>query len=118
MIELHGLTLAEQNDALRAQFAGAIDDQARAVVTRGIQAMFGSADDSNELILAVRNFTDFNKDNDPHEMHDFFVFDFQGKKAMFKIDYYSDSELTYGSNNPADPNQTYRVMTVMLSSEY
>lgn len=118
MITLTGLTLAEQNDALRQQFAGATEAQARAVVTRGIQAMFGSADDSNALILAVRGFTDFNEDNDPHEMHDFFVFDFQGEKAMFKIDYYSDSTLAYGSNDPADPEKTYRVMTVMLASEY
>lgn len=36
---------------------------------------------------------------------------------MFKIDYY-DLELEYGSEDPADPEQTVRVLTVMLPSDY
>ncbi|MCP5386899.1 MAG: DUF3768 domain-containing protein [Novosphingobium sp.] len=31
---------------------------------------------------------------------------------------YYDPSLTYGSDDPADPAQTTRVLTVMLTSEY
>ena len=36
---------------------------------------------------------------------------------MFKIDYY-DKSLCYLSNDPADPEQTVRVMTIMTAEEY
>jgi hypothetical protein len=40
-----------------------------------------------------------------------------GCKLFWKIDYY-DTSLQYGSENPADPDQTTRVLTIMLASEY
>jgi hypothetical protein len=36
---------------------------------------------------------------------------------MFKIDYF-DRTMTYGSPDAADPQQTTRVLTIMLVSEY
>ena len=44
-------------------------------------------------------------------------FELCGRKFFWKIDYY-DRAMEHGSENPTDPEQTTRVMTVMLASEY
>jgi len=52
-----------------------------------------------------------------HGEHDFGSFDYCGERIFWKIDYY-DRECRYGSENPADPEQTTRVLTIMLAKEY
>jgi len=39
------------------------------------------------------------------------------QRIWFKIDLY-DKDLQYGSPDPADPDVTTRVMTILLPSEY
>jgi len=39
------------------------------------------------------------------------------RKVYFKIDYYYQ-ELSAGSPDPADPEKTTRVLTVLLADEY
>lgn len=70
-----------------------------------------------QLIEKVQAFDQFDEANDPHGEHDFFSFDFHGKTLFVKIDYY-DLNYEYGSENPADPSKTRRVLTIMLSEEY
>lgn len=96
----------------------------RIVLTRGVQALVGENPQEGianlnfrELMGIVASFDSFDEANDPHGEHDFFSFDYKGKKLFMKIDYY-DTNLEYGSPNPADPVQTKRVMTLMLSEEY
>ena len=55
--------------------------------------------------------------NGPYFEHDFAALTVEGARVMFKIDYY-DRELTYGSEDPADPQVTRRVMTVLLAEEW
>lgn len=102
--------IAELNDKLRMTGLGG-----QTVITTGIQAL--ADNDRTAIFQAVRTFDAFNKDNDPHKEHDFGLIKHNGIKAYFKIDYY-DLNLEYGSEDPADPSMTKRVLTVMLTSEY
>ena len=68
-------------------------------------------------IRAVQAFAAFTPDNDPYGEHDFGAFDLAGQRLFWKIDYY-DRDLRCGSENPADPGVTSRVLTIMLASEY
>lgn len=87
----------------------------RVMLTAGINAK--SKDDIARILSKVRQFNHFTPDNDPYNEHDFGSFDYNGEMIYFKIDYY-DKNYQYLSEDPANPNLTNRVMTVMLASEY
>ena len=69
------------------------------------------------LFLAVQSFTDFTADNDPHREHDFGAVELEGERYFWKIDYYA-LDLQGGSEDPADPDKTTRVLTIMRADEY
>jgi hypothetical protein len=71
----------------------------------------------NAALSVVRRFEEFSPANDPWHEHDFGSFELEGTKLFWKIDYY-DAAMRYGSDDPADPSQTTRVLTVMLAEEY
>ena len=98
------------NDTFRQTFTGG-----RVMLTAGINAK--SQDDIARILSKVRQFDHFTKDNDPYDEHDFGSFDYNGEMIYFKIDYY-DKNYQYLSEDPANPDITNRVMTVMLASEY
>ncbi len=87
----------------------------RLVQTAGICAL-PSAQQS-AIREKVETFKDFSPDNDPHGERDFGAFEHEGERIFWKIDYY-DTALTKGSEDPTDPKQTVRVLTIMLASEY
>lgn len=70
-----------------------------------------------QLINCLRSYDGFEEDNDPYGEHDFGALDYQGSKFFWKIDYY-DPTLSIGSEDPADPGKTTRVLTLMLAREY
>ena len=49
--------------------------------------------------------------------HDFGVVDIAGHKVFWKIDYY-DAAMEGGSEDPANPDVTTRVLTVFFAHEY
>ena len=59
----------------------------------------------------------FTPDNDPHGERDFGVFEHNGERISWKIYYYAP-DMEHGSEDPSDPAQTVRVLTIMLASEY
>ena len=104
------LPIAELNDMLRASFlTGTV------MRTRGIMEL---PDDVRQRVhQSMRLFEDFTPDNDPYGEHDFGSFDHNGQKIFWKFDYYAP-DMMHGSENPADPSQTVRVLTIMLAHEY
>jgi hypothetical protein len=98
------------NDQVRRNFG-----RGRLVITNGVHAL-GAAKVAL-LLQRVQTFNEFSEDNDPYGEHDFGAFEEGGQKFFWKIDYY-DKNLEYGSDDPADPVKTCRVLTLMLASEY
>jgi hypothetical protein len=98
------------NDALRSTLQGG-----RVLITSGVQALGETAVAS--ALSQMRTFSAFSTDNDPHGEHDFGSFEIDGSRLFFKIDYY-DVQMEGGSEDPSDPTQTTRVLTLMLASEY
>ena len=98
------------NDQLRQNFADGI-----AVMTPGVAALGPAA--VERIVKTIAVFDDFCHANDPHEEHDFGVFEADGHKIFFKIDYF-DQNLSMHSSDPADPAVTQRVITIMLAEEY
>jgi hypothetical protein len=103
--------IAQLNDLARTAMGVA----SRAVMTSGIAAL-PSADQS-AIRERIETFNDFNENNNPHGERDYGSFEHNGQKIMWKIDYY-DKACEYGSEDPSDPAQTTRVLTIMLAEEY
>ncbi len=102
--------IAELNDAFRRTRTDGL-----VVVTNGVMGM--GPDFTTAAMKAVEEFDTFTESNDPWHEHDFGSVEIDGQKLFWKIDYY-DGSMVYGSEDPADPSKTTRVLTVMLSEEY
>jgi len=96
------------NDAFRTRMVGG-----QLLLTQGI----AGRPDTEEILSKVAGFSEFSEDNDPHGEHDFGAFEHGSDTLFWKIDYYS-RDLQAGSEDPADPAVTTRVLTVMLAPEY
>lgn len=86
-------------------------------MTRGIASLDSEA--QLEVCALIRDFADFTPDNDPYGEHDFgSITHRRAGRVVWKIDYYADDTCQWGSENPADTSKSYRVLTIMLASEY
>jgi hypothetical protein len=87
------------------------------VMTRGIASL--DPDLTASILDKVRTFKDFSEDFAFfwNGERDFGSFEYQGNKVFWKIDYYG-LDMETGSENPADPKVTKRVLTIMLAEEY
>ena len=103
-------TIRDLNDSFRSSLTGG-----RVMITAGVEGL--GLMRVTEVLQSVRSFSAFNEDNDPHGEHDFGALTCSGERLFWKIDYY-DRELDGGSEDPADPGVTTRVLTIMLASEY
>jgi len=98
------------NDNFRSTLVGG-----QMFMTVGVNAL--PIDIKARVLLAVQSFSNFTKDNDPHGEHDFGNFEIEGETYFFKIDYYA-LDMDGGSEDPADPEKTARVLTIMRADEY
>ncbi len=94
--------IAAKNDLCRTTFIGC-----KVVMTDGVAQSPGR----EKIITAVRSFSSFNEDNDPHGEHDFGSFDVSGTTYFFKLDYYD-------ANYEFFEEDGRRVLTIMMADEY
>lgn len=85
------------------------------LMTSGIKSLPDAV--QSGIMEAVQTFDAFTPDNDPHSEHDFGAVTVEGHRVFWKIDYY-DRTMQYGSEDPANPAVTKRVLTIMLAKEY
>ncbi len=105
-------TIAELNDRFRRYENRNLGIY---TMTSGVHAL--APEKQYWLQQLVRDFDSFTSDNDPYQEHNFGKVTMDGENYFWRIDCY-DQTLTYLSENPADPDLTKRVMTIMRSDEY
>ena len=109
------MIVRELNDAFRR---GERPELGRIMITSGVRDLV-AAWPLGVLLLVnlVKEYSDFNADNNPYGENDFGAFEYAGIKCFWKIDYY-DKSLEAGSKDPADESKTCRVLTIMRADEY
>lgn len=110
IVAIDSAAIAKLNDEARQSFRGC-----RVVITQGISQLEPLA--IADIIAAVQQYSDFTRDNDPYEEHDFGKVVVRGHVVFWKFDYY-DLDLQMHSPDAADPAVTARVLTIMLADEY
>ena len=89
----------------------------RTVCTAGFADL--PANEQASILEQIRTFSAFDEINDPYGERDFGALKRQsGDSVFWKIDYYADQSCTSGSEDPSDPEKTYRVLTIMRAEEY
>lgn len=104
-------TIAALNDQCRKSM-GVVG---RLVQTRGINALPEHV--KSAIREKVEKFDNFTSDNDPYGEHGFGAIEHEDNRVFWKIDYYAP-DMMHGSENPADPKQTVRVLTIMPRLKY
>lgn len=104
------MRIRELNDLLRATFTGG-----KVVLTVAVAML----DDQtrSRVINAARTFNAFTRHNDPWQTHDCFFFQVDGERYFCRVDCY-DRSMEYGSEDPADPDVTTRVLTIGDAASY
>jgi hypothetical protein len=104
--------IRDLNDAFRKSLD---PNLGKLVITSGVNSL--PSDVRAMAIRQTETFDAFSADNDPCGEHDFGNFELVGRRFFWKIDYYAPG-MEGGSEDPADPAVTWRVLTVMLAEEY
>lgn len=106
-------TIAELNDAFRRSFQGGEVNSSWKFATL-------PADTAQKALDAIKNQDSFPADDDPRGEHNFGALTVDGQEIVWKIDYFTDKypNEELHSDDPADPEKTTRVMTIMLLEEY
>lgn len=111
--------IAEQNDRFRNTWGADFTVPGQIVMTRGVADLSPAA--KAIVMQRVQKFEAFTEDNDPYGDHTFGAFEFEiggnSYTLFWKIDLY-DTEYVMGSEDPANPQVTRRVLTIMHASEY
>jgi hypothetical protein len=109
--------LSERTDIIRA-----LNDQLRRTGKGGQIVAAGALtqadpEEIRKAAIQVRDYAAFDSKDDPHGEHDFGSFEIDDQRYMWKIDYYGP-DMESGSENPADPKVTRRVLTIFYAEDY
>jgi len=110
MPEKDTASIARHNDMLRTHGIGG-----EIFATPGVTNL--SHDMRGRVLIAIKEFNDFDSGNDPYAEHDFGSVEIEGQRFFFKIEAY-DASYQFASEDPFDPAKTRRVMTIMRAEEY
>ncbi|MEP1145452.1 MAG: DUF3768 domain-containing protein [Henriciella sp.] len=122
LAEDRSIRIAQVNDGFRQAIIDAFLNIGRGlkvgsmVLTAGVNV---PEIDTRNLLKIVRSFDTFDQDNDPYGEHDFgsIVLENAGK-VFWKIDVFNTALMTNGASHPECVALSYRVLTIMLASEY
>jgi len=118
--------VARLNDAARS---GTLAN-ARTVLTRALADLLaGNSDDpairqvrlfqSQCALRRLINETPIDPGNDPHGERDFGVVTYLERKIFWKVDVYeNDGTYSWGAEAPWDAKMSFRVVTIMLATDY
>jgi hypothetical protein len=108
--------IAALNDRFRSNLLTGAGVPGQTMLTRGITALPDAL--KLEALARVQEFSAFTPDNDPHGEHDCAGFALRnGERVLWKIDYYADRGCEWGAED-ASAAASWRVLTIMLASEY
>lgn len=102
--------IARLNDQLRKTGIGGT-----IMITDELRRVTGF--DPEILVADLANYDEFDSDNDPHGERDFGLISYKSEDVIWKVDYY-DKSLEFGSEDPADPAVTSRVLVLMLARQW
>ena len=109
MYDKDSARIAKLNDALRTSFKGG-----SICTTAGINALPEPV--RLRIFDEVRRFDAFAPDNDPYGEHECGIVEVDDRCIFWRIDCY-DPTFSVGSDDPADPSVTGRMLTIMLLEE-
>lgn len=111
--------IAEQNDRFRQTWGADFTVLGQVVMTRGVADLSPAA--KANIMQRVQDFDTFSEGNDPYGDHGFGAFEIEiggnNYHIFWKVDLY-DTDYSMGSDDPANPQVTRRVLTIMHASEY
>lgn len=111
--------IAAVNDAFRGRkpSPNGLRPPGKLAITRGVASLDG--DIQKAILATVATFDEFEED-DPYGEHDFGAFRINGvsEKIFWKIDVYASAQCQWGAEFPEDPGESFRILTIMLASEY
>ncbi|TRD17300.1 DUF3768 domain-containing protein [Palleronia caenipelagi] len=122
LTEIDPRKVASQNDAFRRHVClgaawpeGIPALEGQMVMTPGVRALGRLAVEACRPM--VGRAAEFDPDNDPDGYHDFGAVEVFGTKVWWKLDAH-DRNYAFGSDDPSDPDQTARVLTLLLPGEW
>ena len=114
-------TIMDRIAALNDRARHGLDRTAKLVITRiCLATIAGDGSALAELAAQARIFAALREWRPPEgdrSERDLGYLQIDGHKLMFKVDYYAP-DLKWDCEDPSDPQETIRVITVMLPSDY